>query len=343
MGDRRFVVELIKPSHYDDDGYVIQWWKSWIPSNSLACLYGIASDIAARNVLGPDVALELRAYDECHTVIPIGHLIRRIKAADAGLVCLVGVQSNQFPRAMDLAAQFRAAGIAVAIGGFHVSGCLAMLPRLPPDLETAVQMGITLFAGEAEGRLEGLFADALAGRLQPIYNYMDDLPGLQRQVTPFLPAGDRAALWREPGRLRCRARLPVSVQLLHDHQCPGPEIALARRRRCRAPGTRQFGPGRLSLFHYRRQFRPQPQLGGDLRPADPNARTGRRSACNSSSRSTRSATASRILSRRRRAPAANGFLSASKTSTPTICCPPRKNRTGCTNTAGCSWPGGRSM
>ena len=187
MGDRRFVVELIKPSHYDDDGYVIQWWKSWIPSNSLASLYGIATDIADRHALGPDVALELRAYDECHTVIPIGHIIRRIKAADAGLVCLVGVQSNQFPRAMDLAAPFRAAGIAVAVGGFHVSGCLAMLPRLPPDLEAARHMGITLFAGEAEGRLEGLFADALARRLQPIYNYMDDLPGLQQQVTPFLP------------------------------------------------------------------------------------------------------------------------------------------------------------
>ena len=187
MGDRRFVVELIKPSHYDDDGYVIQWWKSWIPSNSLASLYGIATDIAARNALGPDVALELRAYDECHTVIPIRRIIRRIKQADAGLVCLVGVQSNQFPRAMDLAAPFRAAGIAVAIGGFHVSGCLAMLSDLPPDLERARQMGIILFAGEAEGRLEGLFADALAGRLQPIYNYMDDLPGLQHQVTPFLP------------------------------------------------------------------------------------------------------------------------------------------------------------
>ena len=187
MGERRFVVELIKPSHYDDDGYVIQWWKSWIPSNSLASLNGIASDIAARHGLGPDVALELRAYDECHTVIPIRRIIRRIKQADAGLVCLVGVQSNQFPRAIDLAAPFRAAGIAVAIGGFHVSGCLAMLPRLPPDLEAARQMGITLFAGEAEGRLDGLFADALAGRMQPIYNYMDDLPGLQQQVTPFLP------------------------------------------------------------------------------------------------------------------------------------------------------------
>jgi radical SAM superfamily enzyme YgiQ (UPF0313 family) len=189
LADRRFVVELIKPSHYDDDGYVIQWWKSWIPSNSLACLYGIATDIAQRRALGPDVSVEIHAYDECHTVIPIRRITRRIKAADAGLVCLVGVQSNQFPRAMDLAARFRAAGIAVAVGGFHVSGCLAMLPRLPADLERARQMGVTLFAGEAEGQLEGLFADAFAGRLRPIYNYMDDLPALQQQVTPFLPIG----------------------------------------------------------------------------------------------------------------------------------------------------------
>jgi radical SAM superfamily enzyme YgiQ (UPF0313 family) len=187
LGDRRFVVELIKPSHYDDDGYVIQWWKSWIPSNSLASLYGIATDIAARHALGSDVMIEIRAYDECHTVIPIRRIIRRIKRADAGLVCLVGVQSNQFPRAMDMAAEFRSAGIAVAIGGFHVSGLLAMLPELPPDLEAAQRLGVCLFAGEAEGRLEGLFADALAGSLRPIYNYMNELPGLQQQVTPFLP------------------------------------------------------------------------------------------------------------------------------------------------------------
>src|ERR1700746_2355592 len=177
----------MKPWHYSDDGYVIQGWKSWIPSNSLACLYGIAMDLAERRALGSEVAIEIRAYDECHTVIPIGRISRRIKDADAGLVCLVGVQSNQFPRAIDLAARFREAGIQVAVGGFHVSGCLAMLPELPPDLEAARRLGVTLFAGEAEGRLAGLFADACAGRLAPIYNHMDDLPGLQQQVTPFLP------------------------------------------------------------------------------------------------------------------------------------------------------------
>src|ERR1700752_5039090 len=113
LGDRRVVVELIKPSHYDDDGYVIQWWKSWIPSNSLACLYGIAADLAERRSLGPEVAIEIRASDECHTSIPIPRMSRRIKDAGAGLVCLVGVQSNQFPRAMDLAARFREAEVQV--------------------------------------------------------------------------------------------------------------------------------------------------------------------------------------------------------------------------------------
>src|SRR4026209_453441 len=33
---KRFLIILIKPSHYDDNGYVIQWFRSPIPSNSLA-------------------------------------------------------------------------------------------------------------------------------------------------------------------------------------------------------------------------------------------------------------------------------------------------------------------
>ena len=38
---RRFQLVLIKPSHYDDDGYVIRWWRAMTPSNSLAAVYGI--------------------------------------------------------------------------------------------------------------------------------------------------------------------------------------------------------------------------------------------------------------------------------------------------------------
>jgi len=54
-GTKRFCLVLIKPSHYDDDGYVIQWLRSAIPSNSLAVLYGLALECAQQKVLGDDV------------------------------------------------------------------------------------------------------------------------------------------------------------------------------------------------------------------------------------------------------------------------------------------------
>ena len=38
---------MIKPTHYDDDGYPIQWFRSAIPSNTLACLNGLAEDARA--------------------------------------------------------------------------------------------------------------------------------------------------------------------------------------------------------------------------------------------------------------------------------------------------------
>ncbi len=185
---KTFLVEIIKPSHYDDDGYVIQWMRAFIPSNSLACLYGLVDDVRERRALGDDIDIEVNAYDECHTVIPVQKIIRRIRANDGrGMVLLAGVQSNQFPRAADMAREFRDAGIQVAIGGFHVSGCLAMLPDVPADIRAVQEMGVTLFAGEAEGRMESFLQDAYHHRLQPIYNYMHDLPDLQGQVTPLLP------------------------------------------------------------------------------------------------------------------------------------------------------------
>ena len=185
-----FFVEIIKPSHYDDDGYVIQWVRAFIPSNSLACLYGLVQDVQKRRTLGAGVNLIVNVYDESHTVIPVRCIIRRINAGGGnGMVLLAGVQSNQFPRALDLAREFRTAGIAVVIGGFHVSGCLSMLPDLPADLRAALDMGVSLFAGEAEGRMEQLLGDAWRRQLKPIYNFLNDLPDLRGQVIPILPRG----------------------------------------------------------------------------------------------------------------------------------------------------------
>src|SRR5215212_801699 len=119
MQSAKFDLFLIKPSHYDDDGYIIQWARSSIRSNSLAVIYGLALDCAERKVLGPDVDICVAAIDETNTRVAMGDIIARIDAAGGkGLVGLVGVQTNQFPRAMDIAGELRAAGVSVFMCGF---------------------------------------------------------------------------------------------------------------------------------------------------------------------------------------------------------------------------------
>jgi hypothetical protein len=185
---RRFQLVLIKPSHYGEDGYVIRWWRATIPSNSLASVYGIAQESLARRVLGADVEIDMEAIDEFSTRVNVAKLTARFSRYDNfGLVMLVGVQSNQYPRALDIARPLREAGIQVAIGGFHVSGCLSMLDGSAVDLDACRAMSVSLFAGEAEGRLDIVLRDAAAGRLKPTYNFLNDLPGIEGTPTPFLP------------------------------------------------------------------------------------------------------------------------------------------------------------
>jgi radical SAM superfamily enzyme YgiQ (UPF0313 family) len=198
---RRFLVELVKPSHYDDEGYVIQWWRGWIPSNSLSSLYGLVQDAGERRILGEDVRIDVTARDETTSVIQVRRIVRRFRRnGNAGIVCLVGVQTNQFPRALDIARQLRAAGVQVAIGGFHVSGSLAMLPERPPEIEEALALGVTIFAGEAEGRIDDFLRAAHARRLEPVSNFLGDLPAMNGQPVPFLPARE---VRRYTGSIAC--------------------------------------------------------------------------------------------------------------------------------------------
>ncbi len=185
---RRFLIILIKPSHYDDDGYVIQWARSPIPSNSLASVYGLMDDSRTRNALGQNVDIEIEVIDETNTVIRFNKLISRLKAADRAMIGLVGVQTNQFGRAVDIARNFLDTGIEVIMGGFHASGSIAMLPEVPKEIVEAQKMGISIYAGEAEGRMDEILQAAWAGELKPLYNLMKDLPDLASATLPFLPA-----------------------------------------------------------------------------------------------------------------------------------------------------------
>ena len=184
-----FELFLVKPSHYDDDGYVIQWLRSGIPANSLAVLNGLAMDCDDRRVLGDNVDINITLIDETNTRVRPQRIIDAIeRAGGRGLVGIVGVQSNQFPRAMDIARPLREAGLQVCIGGFHVSGCTSMLPEMPIEMKDAMDLGISLYAGEAEdGRLDTVLRDAYAGHLAPFYNHMEDLPDMTGAPTPLMP------------------------------------------------------------------------------------------------------------------------------------------------------------
>ena len=85
--------------------------------------------------------------------------------ADARSSASSACSRTSFPRAFDIARQFRAEGVQVCIGGFHVSGCIAMLPDMPAELREAQALGISLFAGEAEEhRLDEVLLDAWRAR-----------------------------------------------------------------------------------------------------------------------------------------------------------------------------------
>src|SRR5579862_9738416 len=152
---------LIKPSQYDDDGYVVRHWRGVLPSNTLACLAGLTEELIAQKRLGESLQVKLTLLDEAVDFIPVEKICKTQRGSDTEtIVCLAGVQSNQFPRASDLARQFRRAGLTVMIGGFHVSGYLALLKDIPSDIQSLMGDGVTIVKGEVEESWGELLADA---------------------------------------------------------------------------------------------------------------------------------------------------------------------------------------
>jgi radical SAM superfamily enzyme YgiQ (UPF0313 family) len=171
-------VVLIKPSKYDDDGYVIRFWKGVLPSNTLNVLHGLTDDVRQRRIFG-DLPIEVTTFDETAEKVPTNKVLSWGREPGTRLlVCMVGVQTNQFPRALDMARIFRAAGITVIMGGFHTSGTINMLGEQEPDIQELVRESICVVSGEVEGKWEMILSDFLHGQLQPIYSFAQDLQSL---------------------------------------------------------------------------------------------------------------------------------------------------------------------
>ncbi|HWP23106.1 MAG TPA: radical SAM protein [Candidatus Binatia bacterium] len=175
---KKLHIVLIKPSKYDDDGYVIRFWKGVLPSNTLNVLHGLTEDVKARRVFG-DLSIDVTTFDETAEYVPIKKIIRWSKAPGIKLlVCLVGVQTNQFPRAVDMARIFKAHGVPVIIGGFHTSGTINMLGEREPDIQELFREGICVVSGEVEGKWEVILGDFLSDGLKPLYSFAQDLQNL---------------------------------------------------------------------------------------------------------------------------------------------------------------------
>lgn len=183
---RCLTIVLIRPSKYDDDGYVVRFRKGFLPSNTLSCLLGLTEDVRRKGILG-SVRLETQLLDDTVQPIPVRAIARRAKRrGNRTLVCLAGVQTNQFSRASDLALKFRREDVDVLIGGFHVSGSLSVLPTVPREIRELTDVGVCIVAGEVEGRWAGILQDAAQGRLQPSYDFLGDPPALAHEPLPAI-------------------------------------------------------------------------------------------------------------------------------------------------------------
>jgi hypothetical protein len=189
-GVRELDITLIRPTNYTDDGYPIQMRVGVIRSNTLTQMGTLARDIVSYPFFA-GLPVTVRLIDEAIQRVPAKEIMRRSREPGVKtIVMLVGVQSNQFPRAQDIASWFLPQGIPVMIGGFHVSGMLAMV-GLTSDLRDAMCRGMTLVAGEVEGeRLPAVVEDVLRGRAEPLYNFLNPTPDLSNIPTPRLTKAD---------------------------------------------------------------------------------------------------------------------------------------------------------
>lgn len=189
-GVRELDITIIRATNYTDDGYPIRTRIGVIRSNTLTQMSTLARDLASYPFFS-GVNVAVRPIDEAIERVPVRTIIERSKTPGVkSIVMLVGVQSNQYPRALDIADWFLPHGIRVMIGGFHVSGMLAMI-GLTSDLRAALTKGITLVAGEVEGgRLAAVVEDLLSGHDEPLYNFLNPTPDLATAPTPRLLRSD---------------------------------------------------------------------------------------------------------------------------------------------------------
>jgi hypothetical protein len=147
-------VVVIKPSKYTADGYVERFRWGFMPNSTVPYVRSMTPAGAA------GTPVDVHTIDEyVHTDLSYLSLLRRPRAGRT-LVALVGVQSHQFHRALDLAAHARQNGCLAVIGGPHAMTC---------DTTPLQDRGVSFALAEAELVWSDILRDAADGQLRPVY------------------------------------------------------------------------------------------------------------------------------------------------------------------------------
>jgi len=148
-------VVIIKPSKYMVDGSVERFHRGFMPNSTVPHM---------RSMVPAEIdqhAVETRAIDEyVYTDLEYLNLLEPARNSTT-LVALVGVQSHQFHRALDIAALAHRNGCLVVIGGPHVMTC---------DTSMLQGNGVSFAQCEAELVWSEILQDAIEGELKPLYS-----------------------------------------------------------------------------------------------------------------------------------------------------------------------------
>jgi radical SAM superfamily enzyme YgiQ (UPF0313 family) len=211
-------IYFIKPSRYDEEGYVQSFRYGVQPNNTLTVLKALNESLNQRFAPERNVYLETVIWDEiCDGVVsPQTVLAIRDKAREDGvelLIGLAGVQSNQYPRGRDLALQFIAHGMTTLMGGFHVSG-------YPESCEFLNSCGITTIIGEAENLWGQIIEDYLRGELKLSYSVSEGIRAKTGQDDIMVPLITDAQLPVLDDRYLTRFFNPAMTTLDTSRGCP---------------------------------------------------------------------------------------------------------------------------
>ncbi|MEX0736291.1 MAG: hypothetical protein WD182_02545, partial [Bacteroidota bacterium] len=99
-------VTLVRATNYTDDGYPIKMKVCVIRSNTLSQMATLTRDIV-NSPFFKGSRVHVHAIDEAYENVPVKDILARSRRPGVrSIVMLVGVQSNQFPRATDIASWF---------------------------------------------------------------------------------------------------------------------------------------------------------------------------------------------------------------------------------------------